>query len=289
MKLKKIFTGGISPHWRAHHSSGMRFLLLSFGLLPVFVLSFVFRFAETSRLLFLSVAFGFLSDYISNLLFQKKFGFDSYTLLTSLIFSSLIPFGTPLWMVALGMLFAVLIGKECFGGWGNFIFHPAFLAYASVLIFLSENATPFREAKVGLRLFHHYLIEPQAASVSGISSLAVLVGGAYLIWQRLTPWKASASFLLTILVLSHMAGQGAVKTVFSGEVLIAAFFAISDSTSPIGSFGKILSSIGTAVFIVCMNGWLTSTEAVAFSVLMMNAVTPLIDRYLPFGLVRVRR
>ncbi|MBI4387432.1 MAG: RnfABCDGE type electron transport complex subunit D [Candidatus Omnitrophica bacterium] len=289
MKLKKTFSPAAPPHWRAHHSSEMRFWLFSLALLPLLVVNLIFHFTEMLRLIFFSIASGFFFDYVSFLLGFQRFRFDTHTLLTSFLFSFLIPFGTPFWAIVAAVFLAVFVAKNCFGGWGNFIFQPVFLARASLFIFLPESVESFREFEAISNSFFHGFFEPHTVIAANVSALAVLLGGIFLIERRLVSWKVPCFFLLSLCGLSYVMGQNVAGIVLRGEILIAAFFIVTDAASPIHSFGKILSSIGTAVLIVFMNHSLTTVEAVTYGVLMMNGVTPLIDRYLPNRFVWVKK
>ncbi|WP_075185661.1 RnfABCDGE type electron transport complex subunit D [Teredinibacter haidensis] len=131
------------------------------------------------------------------------------------------------------------------------------------------------------------LLGMNAGSLGETSEILILLGGLWLIWRRVISWEIPVSLIGGLAVLSYLSGMyndqyfaGAAFHLSSGGVLLGAFFIATDPiTSPVGRVAKLIFGAGCAAIIFIIRSWGGFPEAVAFSVLFMNAFTPLIDRY----------
>ncbi len=132
-----------------------------------------------------------------------------------------------------------------------------------------------------------------------VSVFALLLGAAYLIYRNVIEWRIPFFYIATVFVLSAL--FGGVKgmdsnlmlpfvSIFSGGLMLGAFFMATDyTTSPITKTGRIIFALGCGLFTVVIRTWGGFPEGVCYSILIMNAFTPLIDRYTipkPFGEVK---
>lgn len=129
------------------------------------------------------------------------------------------------------------------------------------------------------------------------SALALLVGGLLLVWWKLIRWQVPVCFIGTVLVFSAISHLVAPDTyappmfhLLTGGLFLGAFFMATDMvTSPMSRWGAVVFGVGCGVLTSVIRIWGSYPEGVSFSILFMNALTPLIDRYTasrPFGAAR---
>ena len=261
---------------------------------------------------------------------------DGSGILTAwLLAVSLPPFAT-WWIAVLGSLFAVIIGKQVFGGLGQNVFNPAMAARVMLLIsfplemtswvapaplgsahapglldslritFLSQSLDGMASASllghvkteftrgVGLdqALVGYYapfdaLVGSRAGSMGETAALLILLGGLFLIARRIITWHAPVAMLLGVVVPAlifnainpnHYAGP--MYHLLSGGLMLGAFFIVTDPvTSPNTSTGQIIFGLGCGLMTWIIRTWGGYPEGVAFAVMLMNTLTPLIDQY----------
>lgn len=237
-------------------------------------------------------------------------------LVTGFIFPLVLPPGLPLWMVAVGVIFGVLVGKEVFGGTGRNLFNPAlvgriFLALgypsamtsawiepalggwgrlgAPIQLAASDaltSATPLVLAKSGtlaapLDLF----IGRVLGSAGETSALAILLGGVFLVAVGVASWRTVLSMLLSFVgfgALFRSLSPATVNPVWfnllAGSFLFAAFFMATDPvSSPVTQAGKWAYGIIIGAATILIRSFSGFVEGVMFSVLLGNIFAPLID------------
>lgn len=264
---------------------------------------------------------------------------DGSGVLTALLLALSLPPWAPWWIAVCGSGFAVIVGKQVFGGIGQNPFNPAMLARVALLLsfpvemttwvapvpLFSATAPGFMEglqltfmgdgsAFEGLTgatllgkvktdlgqglplaqsLHEHYHplgngLGTTAGSLGETSVLLIALGGFYLLYQRIISWHLPLSLLgsLTLLsggfyLLDKQAYASPVFHLSSGGVMLGAFFIITDPvTSPCTTRGQLLFGAGCGLMIFVIRTWGGYPEGVAFAVLLMNALTPLIDHYI---------
>jgi Na(+)-translocating NADH:ubiquinone oxidoreductase B subunit len=236
-------------------------------------------------------------------------------LVTGFIFPMILPPGTPLWMVALGVMFGTLVGKEVFGGTGRNLFNAAlvgrcFLAFGYTPVMAASwapagegawgrlldftlarpdavsTATPLVLAKGGefvslLDLF----IGRVAGSVGETSALAILLGGAFLLLVGIASWRTVCGVLVSFTALGailHNASPEAVPPIqfslLSGGILFGAFFMATDPvTSPTTVAGRWAYGLLIGSVTILIRCFSGYVEGVTFAILFGNICAPLID------------
>lgn len=241
---------------------------------------------------------------------------DSSALLTAILLAISIPAIAPWWIVVLGVFFAIIFGKQLYGGLGHNPFNPAMLGYAFLLIsyplqmtqysgeFLSLNqsfeiifnaanidaissATKLDEVKTQLSLG----VDGSSLASASLSqwwvNMGFLLGGLYLIARRLIFWHIPLSFLfgvgLSASILYLLNAQIYTSPLFhlmSGATMLGAFFIATDpvsaSTTP---YGRLIYGFLIGILIVIIRTFGGYPDGVAFAVLLMNIAVPLIDTY----------
>jgi len=131
------------------------------------------------------------------------------------------------------------------------------------------------------------LLGNSAGSLGETSELLILLGGAWLLARRIIHWEIPLSMLLAVVLLAAIAHQinparypGGLYHLASGGLLLGALFIATDPvTSPVSRSGRLIFGAGCGVLVYVIRSWGSFPEAVAFAVLFMNALTPLLDRY----------
>lgn len=241
---------------------------------------------------------------------------DISTAVTGVILGLSLPWSAPWYVGAVASFVAVGLGKAVFGGLGQNIFNPAMVGRAFVMISFASvmgatsylrpgatleiltQATPLTAAKeaVGLELpaLWPMFLGNINGSLGETSVLACLVGGLYLCWRRAASWEIPVSVMVgaavvagltnlvdpetPLTVLHHLAG---------GSLVFGAFYIATDPvTSPLTSKGKVVFGAGIGILVVLIRLFSNYPEGVVFAVLLMNAMVPLINRWvvpLPLG------
>ena len=240
---------------------------------------------------------------------------DRAVILTALILGMSLPPHAPLWIGALGAAFAIFFGKQVYGGLGQNLFNPAMLARVVLLISFPvemtkwitpsafydgvwykmgvdgvSGATTLGLTKEGAQTSFHWLshvLGTSTGSLGETSAVLMLVGGIWLIQQQVFSWHVPVATILGCLLpgtAMWFADPSAVPEplaqLTSGGLLMCAFFIATDPvTTPTSNRGKLIFGAGTGFLIFVIRTFGNFPEGVAFSILIMNAVTPLIDQY----------
>jgi electron transport complex protein RnfD len=244
--------------------------------------------------------------------------FDGSAILTGWLLAMSLPPTTPLWVVALGSAFAIAVGKQAYGGLGQNLFNPAMLARVMLLICFPVELTnwqaisPLVFTDSGLvaspvwlgvdaitaatplsgEIETHSVVSlamgKHAGSFGETSSALLLLGGVFLIWQRVITAVLPSAVLLGVaipaLVLNLIDSSTFAPVhvhLFSGATLMVAFFIATDMvTSPASVKGQWLFGLGCGFLMVMIRSFGSYPEGAAFAVLIMNATTPVIDHYI---------
>jgi electron transport complex protein RnfD len=256
-----------------------------------------------------SIATAVLTEYLAKKIRRRAFIMDGSAVVTGLLFALILPPTIPLWMVALGSVFAIAIGKEAFGGLGHNIFNPALVGRAFMAVSFPiemttwvspmgfsfdavTSASPLNEAFVWegnkLQLYRELFMGNHSGSLGETSALLILLGGILLIGLRIIDWRIPLAYIGTVAILSLCLGQDAIFQILSGGLMLGAFFMATDYvTSPLTGRGRLIFGIGAGILTVTIRLYGGMPEGVCFAILFMNALTPLIDRYIkvkPYGL-----
>lgn len=223
-------------------------------------------------------------------------------LVTGLIFPLVLPPTIPLWIVAVGSAFGVLFGKEVFGGTGRNIFNPAlvgrlFITIAFPAIMTTAWRMPFTDTITSatpltlyktertLTPYFNLLFGQCAGSMGETFRLGILLGGLFLMYSKVSNWRVPVSYIGSVLILSFMGSRLLPERVapplfqfLAGGLLFGAMFMATDPvTSPFTRPGKYIFGILCGLLTVLIRSFSGYVEGVMFSIVIMNAFTPLID------------
>lgn len=235
---------------------------------------------------------------------------DGSAILTGLLLGFNLPSNLPLWLIVLGALVAIGVGKMTFGGLGQNPFNPALVGRVFLLIsfpvqmtswpvagqltsYLDAQtaATPLGLASQG-RLDNlpdatDLLLGNMGGSLGEVSALALLLGCAWLLWKRIITWHIPVSILGTVAVLSSLLYVASPETYMNplavlttgGLMLGACFMATDYVTSPMTHKGQVIYGVMIGIITLVIRNWGAYPEGMSFAILIMNAFTPLINTY----------
>lgn len=311
--MEKLFKISSSPHAVAKHSvqSIMRDVVIA--LIPALLVGVYFFGVDALVLVMLSV--------VSCVAFEvvwQKFAKQPVTIkdlsavVTGLLLAFNLPSGAPVYIPIVGAFVAIILAKQFFGGIGQNFINPALAARAFLLAaypgamttFVSPvDATTMATPLVAFEMSHTAgaaampmpsLMDVFIGNISGcigeVSALAILLGGAYLLYRKVITWHIPVCYLGTIFVMNCLSGMGIYDSFYAlflgGAMLGAMFMATDYTTSPMTIKGQVIFAIGGGLIAAIIRLYGGYPEGVSYSILLMNLAVPLIDRYVsntPFG------
>jgi electron transport complex protein RnfD len=304
-----------SPHIRDTQSIGKIMFTVVAALLPACVAGiWFFGFAALKVLLLCTVSCVAIEEGWNKLSKRASTWKDGSAIITGILLGMNLNAGVPWWVCILGGLLAIILGKQLFGGLGYNPFNPALVARVGLLIGLPEIMTTWNTPQAGQMMVDTVTaatplgLEPGTTTLGNLftgnvggclgetSALALLIGGAILIAFKLIKWQLPVAYIGTVFVITGVAHWVSPETTFSplfhvlsGGLLLGAFFMATDMvTSPMTKKGVWIFGLGCGIMTSLIRLWGSYPEGVSFSILFMNALTPLIDRGTinkPFGYV----
>jgi len=303
-KVQRILTLSSSPHIRDEITVGRIMWAVIIALSPAVAASIYFFRLRAIEL----IAVCSLSSVVAEYLFLKIRGRGTLNepsaLLTGLLLALTLPPTFPLWAAILGAIFAIVIGKQIFGGLGYNIFNPALIGRAFLVatfpVLMTSWVKPFTldavttATPLGLLRFQSQstlLLPLFLGNISGslgeTSSLALLLGATYLMIKKYIDWRIPLSYLFTVALLSSifylinpLYGTPPFHLLAGGLILGVFFMATDPVTTPLAKQSRWIFGLGAGVIVVIIRNWGGYAEGVMFSILLMNALTPLLDRYI---------
>ncbi len=296
-----------SPAPHIHKADDTRKLMLDvvIALIPTSLAGVYFFGIRALLLLVLSMASAVLSEFIWQKLMKQpvRVG-DLSALVTGLLLGLNLPVGAPWWLAVLGSAIAVILVKQLFGGIGDNFVNPALAARAILLaswpVHLTRFTLPTAFSGVDAVSSPTVLAGYQATNmdmflgnipgcIGEVSKIAILIGLVYLIARRTIFPHVPVIFLgVTALLAWVMGPQGAftfdgepLKAILSGGVMFGAVFMATDyTTSPMTVKGQAWFAVGCGVILAVIRAYGSYPEGVTYAILLMNLVTPLIDKYI---------
>ncbi|MBW2980350.1 RnfABCDGE type electron transport complex subunit D [Candidatus Woesearchaeota archaeon] len=304
--MNKKLVVSVSPHIKSKEDVSSIMWLVVLALLPAMIGGIIFFKVHALLIILLSTLTAVLTEYIIQKLTKKEITIkDGSAAVTGVLLALVIPPSVPLWVPIAGSFFAVAIAKHAFGGLGFNIFNPAlagraFLTASWPLLMATwllpdgtTGATPLGVLKFeGIKAvsYGNLFLGNIGGSLGETSALAILLGAAFLLYKKIIDWRIPAAYLGTVALLMILLRQDPTFHLLAGGLMLGAFFMATDYvTTPITEKGRLVFGVGCGLLTVLIRGFGGLPGGVALSILLMNSLTPLIDRYTktrPFGFVR---
>jgi len=292
------------PHLKAEETVSRAMLDVVLALVPVSAMAVYFF----GLYALFTIGVCLITAVITELVFRKAMGKapsikDCSAILTGLLVALCFPATVVWWKAALATFVAVGIVKELMGGLGWNLFNPALLGRVSVILLpslfgwlnvqldglqphlgtvdITTQATPLALLHTGEVPFSlgQLIVGFEGGAMGEVSPLLLLIGAAYLLYKKHIDWRIPVSIIATVFVLSLLVGANPLHYVLIGGIFLGAFFMATDwVTSPMTDKGKLIFGVAIGVLIVVFRS-IGPVEGVAFSILIMNAFVPLINKW----------
>lgn len=296
----------VSPHLHRRESVSRIMWLVAASLLPSGLAGVYWFGGRALWVILLAVASAVVTEGALQLATRRKVTIlDGSAALTGLLLAYNLPVQVPFWLPLVGSFFAIAIGKQVFGGLGQNIFNPALagrvflmaswpkymtaftrpLSYDAV-----TSATPLALLKEGKLLEHvSYLdlfLGRRGGCIGEVCIAALLLGAAFLLFKGYISWHIPLTYVGTVALFTYLfAGPALARGdwlfhLLSGGLILGAFFMATDYvTSPLTAKGQVFFGIGCGLLTAIIRLWGGYPEGVSYAILMMNAATPIIDRF----------
>ena len=319
--MAQLFTSA-APHVHSGDSVQKNMLLVILALLPAFAVSLIAFGWGALITTVIAIASCVLAEWCISkyMLGQQPSLCDLSAVLTGLLLAMNLPSNLPWWMVILGSIFAIGVGKMVFGGIGQNVFNPALVGRVFLLISFPAAmttwpvakgfATSYVDAETGATPLYYlkHIVKTgdtsfvdqlpalkdaflglMGGSLGEVAALALIIGGIFLICMRVISWHIPVTIIATVALLSWIiTPEGMDPHVFvgyqllSGGLLLGAIFMATDYvTSPMTAWGKIIYGICIGILVVVIRTKGAYPEGMSFAILIMNGCVPLLNRIAP--------
>ncbi len=291
-----------SPHLnnRTNTTSIMRDVVIA--LIPALIASVIFFGPRTLLVTCVSIATCVIAEYICRKIMKRNNTIgDLSAVVTGLILALNLPSTIPIYIVIIGGVVAIVVVKQMFGGLGQNFANPAIAARVVLLVsfarFMTDWAAPFAwqggaealstatplgmiaEGTGTLPSYLDMFLGARGGSLGETCILALLIGFVYLLIRRVINPVIPVVYIGVVFLLSAALGQDPVMQILSGGLFLGAIFMATDyTTSPFTNKGKLIYAIGCGCLTVLIRTFASLPEGVSYSILLMNIITPLIDR-----------
>ena len=313
-----------SPHVHSGDSIEKNMYGVLIALIPAFICSVIFFGTGAIIVTLTAVLSCLFFEYVIQkfLLKQQPTIFDGSALITGVLLAFNVPSNLPVWIIIIGSLVAIGIGKMSFGGLGCNIFNPALVGRVFLLISFpvqmttwplpqgfsgsyvdaQTGATPLGLLKEAVKSgqsvsdllsaghfvgFKNMLLGDMGGSLGEVAALALLLGFAYMLFRKIISWHIPVTIFATVIVFTsilhlcnpeHFAGP--LFHLLSGGMMLGAIFMATDYvTSPMTHKGMYIYGAGIGILTIVIRVFGAYPEGMSFAILIMNAFTPLINRY----------
>ena len=291
-----------SPHIRGDFKTSRIMLDVVLALMPALAVGILVLGVRAAVVALVSIAAAVAAEWLYSVVTRtRNTVIDGSALVTGLLLALTLPHTVPYWQAALGSVFAIVIVKALCGGLGQNIFNPALAARAFLMVIFPVGLTRFEglDGVTAATPLHHMVMPalPEESlmdmflgkcpgCIGEISALALLLGGAYLVWRKVISVRIPAAYLGTVAVLTLVFSKTdapidwMLYSLLSGGVMLGAIFMATDyATSPATPLGQIVYGIGCGALTVIFRYFGLFPEGVTYAILLMNALVWILDRY----------
>ena len=293
-----------SPHLNGKRTTQNIMLDVIIGLAPAMLASIVYFGVKAAAVILTCVASCVLSEFLCRKVMKRPQTVgDLSCVVTGVLLALNLPATIHPLIAVFGSVVAIVVVKQMFGGIGQNFVNPALTAriilmnsfparmthwvapfdYAATADSIT-TATPLGILKEGGGELPSYLdlfLGKTGGCLGETCALAILIGGIYLIARRVISPVIPVTYLATAAVFSLLFGRDPIFDLLSGGLMLGALFMATDyTTSPLYFWGRVVFAIGCGALTLVIREFGSLPEGVSYSILLMNILTPLIERYI---------
>ncbi len=293
-----------SPHIRGNFRTNRIMLDVVLALVPGLLVGTLVLGLRALLVALVCVTSAVVSEWLySQVTHTRNTVADCSAIVTGLLLAMTLPVTIPLFQAALGSVFAIVVVKALCGGLGQNIFNPALSARALIMLLWPASMVRFHALGVdgvtAATPLHHMvmpalpeesLLDMFLGNIPGcigeISTVALLLGGVYLIARKVISYRIPTAYLGTVAVLTlvfHKTDaplEWMLYSLTSGGLMLGAIFMATDyATSPVTKLGQVFYGVGCGVLTVLFRYFGLFPEGVTYAILLMNACVWMLDRY----------
>lgn len=299
--MSKLLNVSSSPHVRSHETTHSIMLDVAIAMLPATAFG-VYHFGMHALLvLIVTVAACVLSEYVYEKLMKKQSTVsDCSALVTGMILALNMPPEIPVWIPALGGIFAIIVVKQLYGGLGQNFMNPALAARCFLLISFAGFMNNFSSAKLGFDSMSgatplaamragndvdlmSLIVGRVPGTIGEVSVIALLIGAVYMIARKVISPRIPLIYIGTVAVFIFLFGGFDItyvaKEVCAGGLIFGAFFMATDYvTSPLSKTGQVVYGLFLGILTGIFRLWGASPEGVSYAIILGNLFVPLIEK-----------
>lgn len=297
--MNKLLNVTSSPHVRSGVTTKNIMYDVAIAMIPATVWG-VMQFGLYSLLVVAATVLScVLSEYVFEVLMKKPVTIsDGSALVTGMILGLNMPPSIPIWMPVLGGVFSIIVVKQLYGGLGQNFMNPALAGRCFLLISFAgsmnsfidpmtnavSGATPLAVLKDGGSYdLAAMFLGKIPGTIGEISTLALLIGAAYLLAKKVISIRIPGTYILTFAVFAFIFGRQDLGYVLAeicgGGLIFGAFFMATDYvTSPITPKGQIIFGICLGILTGLFRLFGGSSEGVSYAIIFCNILVPLIEK-----------
>ena len=291
-----------SPHIRGNFSSRRIMLDVVLALMPALIIGIWMHGFRSLLVTLVAIASCVGGEWFYSFVTKtRNTTIDGSAIVTGVLLSMTLPATVAIWLVVVGSLFAIIFVKALCGGLGQNIFNPALSARGFMMLIAPATMVRFMgvDGVTAATPLHHMVMPalPEETvldmflgncpgSIGEVSALALLLGGAYLVYRKVISVRIPAAYLGTVAVLTLVFYKTdapirwMLYQLFSGGLMLGAIFMATDyATSPATAWGQVICGIGCGVLTVFFRYFGIFPEGVTYAILIMNAFVWIIDRH----------
>ena len=288
----------ISPHIRGATTSRRIMLDVLIALVPAFVASILIFGARAALITCVCAVTSLLSEFIFEKAMRKPITISDHSaIITGVLLAFNLPADIQIWQAVFGSAVAIILVKQLFGGLGKNFANPAITARIIMFLAFSVSMTTWtrhvdaitgstplvllaRGQTDALPKLTDMLLGLRGGALGETCSLALLLGGIYLIVKGVITWHTPVTFIVTVFAFTAILGQDPVYHILSGGLLLGAIFMATDYvTTPQTGPGRVVFGVGAGLLTVIFRVYGSFPEGVSFAILLMNILTPYINKF----------
>jgi len=260
---------GPAPHWRLgprrHHLNGA----LLVGLIPACAAAVAVQGFDALGRLAVAAGAAVVVELLTARAFRQPVRVGDFSaLVEGLVLAMLLPPTVPYWLLLIGVVVMVVVGKQVFGGTGGYPIHPALIGWAVLLLSWPHRVHPVGDMLIGTAWLP-----------------ALWIGGVLLVFTGHIRWQAPLGMLLgvalavSLLPGTGIGGEGLVTQLGTGSLVLATFFVVTDSPcGPANSWARLVYGVAAGVLVILLRRYGVWPEPVPFALILASLISPLLDR-----------